>query len=86
MFSDSRDGSPMSAHRARRYSGPTEASVGEHLLVALNVGFLRSLRLGVATEPPTDDPGHVWVFGRKTASIKRRMATHATWVIAPQEM
>lgn len=85
MFSDSRDGSAMSAHRARRYSGPHEANVGDHLMVSLNVGFLRGLRLGVATEPPTDDPGHVWVFGKKTPSVKRQMATHATWVIPPKE-
>lgn len=76
----------MSAHRVMCYSGPNEANVGGYLMVALNVGFLRSLRLGIATEPPTDDPGHVWVFGKKTTSIKRRIATHATWVIPPQEL
>ena len=75
----------MSAHRATCYGGPNEASVGVYLMVALNVCFLRSLRFGVATEPPTDDPGHVWVFGKKTTSIKRGIATHATWVIPPQE-
>jgi len=84
MFSDSRDGSPMSAHRAACYSDPNEANASGYLMVALKVGFLRSLRLGVATEPVTDDPGHVWVFGKKTTSIKRRMATHATWVIPPE--
>lgn len=75
----------MSAHRATCYSGPNEANVGGYLMVALNVGFLCSLQLGVATEPPTDDPGHVWVFGKKTTSIKRRLATDANWVIPPQE-
>ena len=53
-------------------------------MVGLNVGFVRSLELRVATQPPTDDPGHLWVVGRKTASTKRKLATHATWVIPPE--
>ena len=52
-------------------------------MVGLNVGFLRGLTLRVATNPPTDDPGHVWVFGKKTASTKRKLAKHARWVISP---
>ena len=83
MFSDSRDGSPMSAHRARCYGSPTEANTGNNLMVELNVGFVRRLGLGVATQPPTEDPGHLWVFGKKTPSIKRRLAKHARWVIGP---
>ena len=52
-------------------------------MVELNVGFVRGLGLGVATNPPTGDPGHVWVFGRKTVSTKRKLAKHARWVIPP---
>ena len=83
MFSDSEDDSPMSAHRARCYACPSEANTGDNLMVRLTVGFVRGLKLGVATKPPTDDPGHVWVFGKKTASIKRKLARHAKWVIPP---
>ena len=83
MFSDSRDGSPMSAHRARCYESPGEANTGDHLMVGLNVGFLRGQALRIATNPPTDDLGHMWVFGKKTASIKRKLAKHAHWVIPP---
>ena len=52
-------------------------------MVGLNVRFLRGLKLGVATEPPTDDSGHPWIFGKKTASTKKKLARHATWVIPP---
>ena len=52
-------------------------------MVGLTVGFVRGLKLRVATQPPTDDPGHVWVFGKKTAAIKRKLARHAKWVIPP---
>ena len=83
MFSDSRDGSPMSASRAKCYRSPADANVAGFLMVALNVGYVRSLELGIATEPPTEDPGHVWVFGGKPASVKRKLARHATWVIPP---
>lgn len=53
-----------------------------HLIA--NVGFVRGLGLRIATQPPTDDPGHLWVCGKKTGSIKRRLARHATWVIPPE--
>ena len=52
-------------------------------MVALGVGFVRGLGLKVATQPPTDDPGHLWVFGKKTPAIKRKLAKHAKWVIGP---
>ena len=83
MFSDSRDRSPMSAHLARCYGSPTEANTGDNLMVGLAVGFVRGLGLGVATQPPTADPGHLWVFGRKTPFIKRKLAKQARWVVAP---
>ena len=83
IFSDSDDGSPMSAHRARCYGSPTEANTGDNLMAGLTVGFVRGLGLGVATQPTTDDPGHLWVFGKKTASIKKKLARRAKWVIPP---
>ena len=75
----------MSAHRAMCYSRPDEANVGDHLMVGLTAGFVRGLGLGVATEPATDDPGHVWVFGKKRPSIKKKLARQAKWVIPPPE-
>ena len=68
----------MSACRAKCYRKPADANVPGFLMVALNVGYIRSLELGVATKPPTDDPGHVWVFGKKPASVKKRLAKRCT--------
>ncbi len=52
-------------------------------MVALTAGFVRSLKLSVATQPETDDPGHLWVSGKKTASTKKKLARRAEWVIPP---
>ncbi len=54
-------------------------------MVGLSVRFVRGLKLGIATQPPTDDPGHLWVFGKKTASTKRKLAREASWVIQPPD-
>ena len=55
-------------------------------MVELSVQFLRELGLGVATDPPQPgDPGHVFVFGKKTASVKKKLARHAKWVIPPHQ-
>ena len=51
-------------------------------MVGLTVSFVRGLGLGVTTQPTTDDPGHLWVFGKKTPRIRRKLAKHARWVIA----
>ena len=86
LFSDSRDKTPMSAHRAKCYGSPEEANVGDNLMVGLCVRFLRDLGLGVATEPPQpDDAGHVFVFESKSASVKRKLAVRAKWVIPPHQ-
>ena len=55
-------------------------------MVGLTVRFVRGLKLGVATQPPTEDPGHVWVFGKKTLAIKRKLAKNARWVVAPDNI
>ena len=68
------------------YRNPGQANVGDRLMVRFTVGFVRSLCLGVATSPPTDDPGHVWVFGKKTASVKKKLAGHARWAISPADI
>ena len=76
----------MSAHRARCYGTPAEANTDGTLLVGLTVAFVRSLGLGVATLPPTSDPGHLWIFGKKTVSKKRKLAKQARWVIGPDAL
>jgi len=87
MFSDSRDRSPMSAARAKCYQSHQsllrESGYPEHLLVAFRAGDLRSEGLQIATLPRTDDPGHVWIVGKKTARVQRGLARSAEWVVSP---
>lgn len=89
MFSDSSDGSPMSAGRAILYGSPRgilgDQGYPDHLLVAIDVAFLRELGLRVASDPPADDPGHVWIVGRKTKAVKKKLAKAARWVVGPRD-
>lgn len=84
-FSDSSQTSPMSAHRARCYRDPRDANREGFVMVGVTAGFLRSLNLKIATYPPVeDDPGHLWIAGKKSTSFKRRLARNAKWVIPPE--
>jgi hypothetical protein len=84
-FQDSRDGTPMSVFLESELSTPAAALQGHtgYSLVALRVGYVRSLGLVVTRSPirPEDPPGHAWVVGSKTASIRAKLARHATWVV-----
>lgn len=86
-FQDSVDETPMSVFLASELPAPEEALAGHsgYFLAGLNVGFVRSLGLGVAREPirPEDPVGHAWVVGTKTRRIRRQLAKHAHWVIGP---
>lgn len=87
MFSDSRDGSPMSGGRAKCYESSKGLLEGagypDHLLVAFRVDDLRGLGLRIASWPPTEDPGHVWIVGKKTAGRQKKLARMAEWVVTP---
>lgn len=89
MFSDSRDRSPMSGGRAKCYGSHQSLLKGsgypDHLLVAFCAEFLRSEGLAIATLPQTKDAGHVWIVGKKTAGIQKRLARGAEWVVPPNE-
>ena len=88
MFADSSDGSPMSACRANLYPS-TDSVLAErghphHFLAAVPVGLLRDLGLQVASLPEIpDDPGHVWIVGKKTDRIRKKLAKTAEWVVPP---
>lgn len=88
MFSDSRDGTPMSASRADLHSSPNEflqnSDYPDYLLVSLRVEDIRNLGLAIASQPPTDDPGHVWIVGKKTPGRQKKLARLAKWVIGPK--
>lgn len=86
-FQDSRDRTPLSVFLAAELSGPDEALEGHdgYCLAALNVGFIRTLGLGVSRHPirGEDPPGHAWVVGPKTKKTRNKLARNTTWVVGP---
>lgn len=87
MFSDSRDGTPMSATKAKSHPSARDylinSGYGDHLLIALEVAYVRTLGLNVVSAATSDDPGHVFVSGTKTAAIQKKLARAAKWVVSP---
>lgn len=60
------------------------AGNGDFALVEVSAGFLRQqCHLAVCPKPTTLAPAHGEIEGRKTDSIRLRMAKMATWVIKP---
>ena len=87
-FQDSKNPpSPMSVFRARALDNPEEALEGhaDFGLVALRVGFLRSMcGQRVAQDPEDDAPrGHTYVIGNKTSRVRKQMAQHAEEIVQP---
>lgn len=88
-FEDHPNGSPMSVILGDDVlqEGRTAASLMRPFpgfaLAAITAGIARSCQQGVAREPLPDEPAHAVVFGRKTESVKRRLAKSANWVIPP---
>lgn len=88
-FDDSRDGSPLSVLLAAvvRESGRGPADVLSgftgYFLASLTAGDARRCGQGIARTPEPDEPAHASVFGRKTKSIKRKLADAAGWIIGP---
>ena len=84
-FEDDVDGSPMSVILAAE-AGPPELALVGHSGVALatgTAGLVRACGQRVARDPTPDEPAHAVVIGRKTDSIKRRLAREARWVVLP---
>lgn len=55
------------------------AGHSEFLLVRIAVRVVRDCGLAVVFGPLDDEPAHALVVGRKTASVKKRLARAATW-------
>jgi hypothetical protein len=95
-FTDSSDGSPMSALIAERVadSGRNARDLlvdrwAGCYIVSFAVGFIRNeLGLGVTAHPPVpDEPAHAWVFGKKTRKVRSDLARAegTRWVVGPPE-
>lgn len=52
----------------------------EKYLVALKVGFIRQLGLGIIRDSSTGVLGHALLVGKKTGKVLNSMAKTATWV------
>jgi len=91
-FSDSSNGSPMSALRAKVVNEtarrPEDVLVANHpYLASMRVQMLRARELGIDPRRHMghEDPAHVYVFGNKTKSTKAAIAENAEWVIGPSD-
>lgn len=88
-FQDHPDGTPMSVLLADVVtdSGRTAEDVlvghSGYSLVCFCAGFARQCGQGVARDPNSDEPAHAVVFGKKTGSVRSRLAKAASWVIYP---
>lgn len=84
-FSDSSDGTPMSATLATPTSNPVAYAARWNAfgVVGISVQRLRELGLGVTRAPTDEDPDHVSIHGEKKKSVARALAKEAQWVFEP---
>ncbi|MCH8844244.1 MAG: hypothetical protein IID61_14890 [SAR324 cluster bacterium] len=86
-FCNHPDSSPMSVVLVEKGRNIDRAKVleghGGYGLVSFSVGFARSLGQGVTREPTSHEPDHAHVVGKKTTSIKRKLAKKSKWIVPP---
>ena len=84
-FEDDADGQPMSVFLAAETPGPDTVLAGhaEYGLTSITAGLARECQQGIARDPLPDQPAHAVVFGKKTSSVKRRLARESKWVVPP---
>ena len=84
-FDDDDGSSPMSVFIATEASGPETALAGHegYALAAFEARLARECGQAVVRDPLPESPAHAVVVGRKTGSVKRRLARGATWVVPP---
>ena len=88
-FNNHPNGSPMSVVLADRVTesgrDPSAVLAGHagFALAAITAGLARQCEQGVAREPLPDEPAHAVVFGKKTDSVKKRLARGSRWVVPP---
>lgn len=84
-FDDHPNGTPMSVAIADGIVTHQEV-LRDHpsfYLVGFTVGQIRDVGLGILRRPLVDQPWHGEVTGRKSASVKSRLARQSFWIIAP---
>ena len=81
-FDNGRD-IPLSVYIASEAQSPQVVMQDgkEKLLVALIVGFVRQLGLGIIRDSSSGGLGHALLIGKKTKGMLNSMAKTATWVV-----
>lgn len=88
-FQDDPQGGPMSVLLAAVMQetgrGAEHALAGNEAfaLAAITAGLARKCDQAVARDPVPDEPAHAVVVGRKTNSVRRKMARAAAWIVPP---
>jgi hypothetical protein len=83
-FEDSPDGSPMSVVIASECTGGLNTLLKNLIgfgVAVLTVQQLRARGLGVVRFPDADLPGHAHVIGRKSQSVRRKLAREDARII-----
>lgn len=88
-FDDDRDGKPMSVQLADVLTthgiSVTQVLAGHdgYALTAITAGLARTNGPGIIRTPRENDPAHAEVFGKKSKSVRKKLADGAVWVILP---
>jgi hypothetical protein len=82
-FSDDPDGQPMSVFIGPELASPQAALAGLEGFAAIKAGLARALNQAIVRDPTPEQPAHAVVRGPKPASVRKRFAREATWVIPP---
>lgn len=89
-FQDPRDGTPMSvllADDLLKSGGTPDTALSGHAgyaLASVTAGLCRERSQKVARAPTFEEPAHGVVVGKKTGSVRSRLAQEARWVVPPR--
>lgn len=88
-FDDHPNGSPMSVYLCSvvlaEGRGPNTVLMTDFYLAAITAKTARENGQGIHRAPLPEESSHAEVFGKKTKSIKRKLARAAHWVVPPPE-
>ena len=72
-------------HAAGHTAGDILRNHPDFGLVAVTAGVMRACGLTIVRNPTQENPGHAHVVGKKTGSVRSKIAKSAQWVVeAPQ--
>ena len=91
-FDNDRNGNTMSvvlSVELVRLNRPLESSLKGHedgfSLAAVTAGFSRNLNQvqKIVRDPTPDEPAHGLLVGKKTQSVRRKLAKNSQWIVEP---